>query len=483
MNRSKEKSRKSRQSETDLLLHLLADPTKLKPMEKTINVSQIDEDETAMEDGLRKKKNDDEISFDGSDSVSVKSSSSTHRHRDRLVGKSHGKLDKIIENYNGKNDSDTDTTTSNSKASSKSSSRSSVSSKSSNSNTSSVTNSVVAKKSEEKPKEEKKEPMYIPKYTNEREKKLYKMELYYALQDYAKKRKLSRDYPPSSSIEDMEDEVMIQQKIDSKEEAIVLGKEGLKQISTVLVKGNNTWDYFGLKLDGWDKQIAANINNYDVVLGRLHDKYAAYFVKMEPEFVFLWMFAGSAFSFHYAKQYVEANGLEELAKKNPELMSKIQSTIASTIETNMSSQLNKKKPDAKKPGLSHAEMYKKYMEMKANQGIDPIPEGNEEDEDPEFEKSISANIDDTINEMLRENTTFIAPPKLPLSQKQGQRLPMPPPRSSRVNELLATSNRNNTIPLSETSNIRVETVDSESAENIGSVGQGRNRPRLKVIRK
>jgi hypothetical protein len=86
-----------------------------------------------------------------------------------------------------------------------------------------------------------------------------------------------------------------------------------------------------------------------------------------------------------------------------------------------------------------------------------------------------------INEMLRENTTFIAPPKLPLSQKQGQRMQLT--KNSRVNEILASSNRNNTIPLSETSNMRVETVDSESVEDMGTYGQSKVKSRLRISRK
>ena len=91
-------------TETDLMLHLLADKSKLKPIEKTINVIQVDDEETALEAGLKRKTHDDDISFDGSESVSIKSgssSSSSHRQKHHISSKSHSKLDKIIEEYKG----------------------------------------------------------------------------------------------------------------------------------------------------------------------------------------------------------------------------------------------------------------------------------------------------------------------------------------------------------------------------------------------
>lgn len=471
------------ETETDLMLHLLADKGKLKPIEKTINVIHVDDEETALEAGLKRKSHNDEISFDGSESISVKSSSSSssssYRQKQHISSKSHTKLDRIIEEYNDKSSK-----ASSSSNSSNSSKTSSSSSRSSNSKSSNATTITVQSRRERTEKQEKKEEPISPKpkWTNEREKKIYKMELYYALQEYKKRRILTRDYPPSSSIEDMEDEVLIQQKIDSKEEGIMLAREGLMKFSTIIVKANKTWDYFGLKLDGWDKQMEGNINNYNPVLGRLYDKYSHLFFTLEPEYIFLWMFVGSAFSFHYAKKYVEENGLEELVKQNPELMSKIQSTIASTIESKVSSQLNKKNPEEKKPGLSHAEMYKKYKEMQEAQGNGTIYE--EDEYDDEIEKSVSADVDNTINEMLKQNTTFVAPPKLPLSQRTNQSTlaPRAIDGSKRVNEMMTNVNRKNTIPLSETSGVLVETVDSESIEKSNLIGRGKNKTRLHVTR-
>ena len=484
------KSKSSKQSETDLMLHMFADPTKLKPIVKTINVSHIDEDETALENGIRRPSNDD-ISFEGSESKSIKSSSSTssstssmsssssssstssnsnsRRRVDKISdNKSHNKLNKIVDNYNSKASSSSNSSGS---SSSSTSSSSSSSSDSDSSKSSKSKKETKEEQQEEKP-ETKKAPIHIPKWTNEREKKVYKMGLYYELQDYAKRRKLTRDYPPSSSIEDMEDEVKIQQKIDEKEEAIVIGKEGMKQFSTLIVRGNKMWDPFGLKLDGWDNQIANNINNYDVVLSRLHDKYAHYISRIEPEYVFLWMFVGSAVTFHYAKKYVEENGLEELVKQNPELLAKIQNTIASTLESKASAQLEPKKIEQRRTGLSQAETYRKYKEEQKLNGNGPIPEGDEINDD-DVERNVSPNVNSTINAMLVNNTAFLKP-KPSLGLGMG---------SQRVNAIMATTNHQHTIPLSETSRLKVETVDSESVENHRSQSQSINRPRLKITRK
>jgi len=483
-------SRKSKSSETDLMLHMFADPTKLKPIEKTIQVSRIEEDETALENGPRSRKGNDDSSFEDSDSRSVSSSSSARRRNKPIIDtKSHSKLDEIVKKYNAKSSSGSSKSSSgSSKSSSESSGSSSDTSDESSSESSNRSNrsnrssksSNSHHKNATKPSEEvKKEPMYIPKWTNEREKKIYKMGLYYELQEYAKRRKLSRDYPPSSSIEDMEDEVKMQQKLDEKEEAIVMGKEAMKQISSLIVRGNNAWDPFGLKLDGWDAQIANSINNYDTVLSRLHDKYASYMTKIEPEYIFIWMFVGSAVTFHYTKKYVEDNGLEELVRLNPGLMEKIQNTIASTLETKVSAQLEPKKVEQKKQGLSQAETYRKYKEMQMLSGNGPIPEGDDENE-----KSISPNVNNTIDEMLVSKPTNnrINPASInnrinPPSLNNGQPGPM------YFKKIMATANPNHTIPLSETSRVKVETVDSESVDNkITSGTRAVNRPRLKVVR-
>ena len=117
------------------------------------------------------------------------------------------------------------------------------------------------------------------------------------------------------------------------------------------------------------------------------------------------------------------------------------------------------------------------MQMLSGNG--PIPEGDDENE-----KSISPNVNNTIDEMLVSKPTNnrINPASInnrinAPSLNNGQPGPM------YFKKIMATANPNHTIPLSETSRVKVETVDSESVDNkITSGTRSVNRPRLKVVR-
>lgn len=493
---SKHGSAQSIQSETDLRLHMIADKNKLKPIEKVIAVDRIDEgEETHMEDFHN---SDSSVSFASSDSVSI--SSHDHRRsrpsRDRHSKDKQSKVDRMIEEMNRGRQSTSSSEDSSDESGNESdtSTVSSTDTKSSSDSISTIssTSSNGSKTYRSKPVLEKKEPEPIPKYTNEREKKVYKMELYYELRKYAKTRKLTRDYPATSSIEDMEDELMVQHKIDDKEETILLGKEGMKRVTKFLVSNNTKYDPFGFKLKGWDTQIERDVDRkkYDAVVGRLYDKYSCYFTKIEPEYIFIWMFFGSALVFHYTQKYIEENGLQELAAQHPEMVTQLQQTVNGFINKGAESQLNPAQAKQRKMGLNAQEVYQQMKEDMAKEGIH-VPEQMSDDIEVSImnsEASSQDQVENTINEMLEANTQFVAPPTIaPMQTGKGINHPGLPPRSQvphkpkSVTNLLNNSNRTNVMTLSETPMIGVETVNNITEDT--PTGKPHIRQRLSVGRR
>jgi hypothetical protein len=481
------------QSETDLRLDLIADKNKLKPIEKVIAVERIDEgEETHMEDFF--PNDDSSVSFSSSDSVSISSGS---RRRSRPSGrrsKGQIKVDEMIDQINrGRKRHDSDGSSSDSDGSDSSSdSDSSDSSDDESTNSKSSSSSSKSSRSKVSVKEEPKKEEPIPKYTTEREKKIYKMELYYELRRYAKTRKLMREYPANSSIEDMEDELKIQHKFDDKDETIVVAKEGLKRVTTFFVSNNTKHDPFGFRLENWDIQIKQDIDRkkYDAVISRLYDKYACYLTNIEPEYLFIWMFFGSALVFHYTQKYIEENGLTELAKQHPEMVSKLQDTVAGYINKSADAQLNPAKAKERRLGVNAQEVYQHMKEDLENEGID-IPMEMSDDMEVSIMDSASASqdqVENTINEMLQANTQFVAPPSLaPRSDMGGIDHPGLPPRAQigrkpkSVSNLLQNTNRTQVMSLSETPMIGVETVNSVMEDT--PTGRSQVRQRLRVGRR
>ena len=198
---------------------------------------------------------------------------------------------------------------------------------------------------------------------DEKTQKFKKMELLAKLFDIKKTgRQLTREYTINSEIEDMEMEIRYQSELESKKQAVDMGKGFLCQTVKFLEFMNNRFDPFGLQLDGWSDQMNMNIDNYNDVIAELYEKYKNSGRKIEPEFKLLFMILVSAGGVHASKTMSKKIGLENVVKNNPELMQKIQSKLTGTLEKKIGSSEPKEQPrDAMD---IQREMYKKMMEEK-----------------------------------------------------------------------------------------------------------------------
>jgi hypothetical protein len=330
-------------TDTDLHFEFLADPGKLKPREKTLNVpNAIDE-----------RSEDSEL---------------------------HSKFDSAKRS---------------SKSSSKSSSSSSSSSPSSASSrrTKSVAPPTMAPPTMAPPmfaapmappppmapQEERKFPAtYVPTYNpnDERSIKFRKMELMAKLFEIQRSgRQLTRAYNISSDIEDMEMEIRYQTDLENKKNSVGLCKSFLLNAVTAIEFLNDKFDPFGIQLNGWSDQMKINVDNYNDVFAELYEKYKGSGRKMEPELKLILMISASAASFHATKTMTKSMGLERVVKNNPELLQKLQGTLSGTLEKKIGSngQQQQAVPQAN-PGFQR-EMYQRMMEEKQRmaQPMAPMP--------------------------------------------------------------------------------------------------------------
>jgi hypothetical protein len=91
---------------------------------------------------------------------------------------------------------------------------------------------------------------------------------------------------------------------------------------------NKRYDPFDVKLDGWSESLMENMDDYDNVFERLHDKYASK-VQMAPEIELLLSITGSAFMFHLTNSMVgNLPNLNDIAKSNPDIISNLMKTMS-----------------------------------------------------------------------------------------------------------------------------------------------------------
>jgi len=209
---------------------------------------------------------------------------------------------------------------------------------------------------------------YIPSYNpaDERTIKFKKMELLAKLNDIRQTgRSLTREYSISSEIEDMEMEIRYQTETENKKQGVDLAKNFLCYTVNVLEFMNEKFDPFGLQLRGWCDRIKMNIDNYNDVMGELYEKYKGSGRKIEPEIKLLFMIGFSAVTVHTSKAVTRSMGLEEAVKNNPELLAKLQGSFTGAFEKKVGSG---PPPETKSdPIVVQREMYRKMMEEKARE--------------------------------------------------------------------------------------------------------------------
>jgi len=141
---------------------------------------------------------------------------------------------------------------------------------------------------------------------------------------------LTKKYSMASKLSDLRFELELHQGNMEKEMSVKFQQKILMAAVTGLEFANKKFDPIGAKLDGWSESVMDNLDDYESVFERLHEKYKTR-AELPPELQLLVTLAGSAFMFHVTKSLFSSalpsgdNGLQ-----NSEIMKNIAAAMSSS---------------------------------------------------------------------------------------------------------------------------------------------------------
>ena len=179
----------------------------------------------------------------------------------------------------------------------------------------------------------------------------------------------SKKYSMASTLEDMIYERDKLKKQRNTEKSIKFSRKALIMVTSGIEFLNSKFDPFDLKLDGWGEQVMEDITDYDEIFEELHDKYGET-VKTAPELRLLLTLGGSAAMFHLQNSLFKSAtpDLNDILKKNPDIMKSIQQRALQEMQGNISNQFGRND--------EIGNMMNQGIQMKMNQMNGPPPAMN-----------------------------------------------------------------------------------------------------------
>lgn len=145
---------------------------------------------------------------------------------------------------------------------------------------------------------------------------------------------VSRKFNMQSDINEMRSEFNRIQRDNDVKSSIRFSRRMLMACVTGIEFLNKRYDPFEVKLEGWSESVMENMDDYDNVFERLHDKYASK-VSMAPEIELLLSLAGSAFMFHLTNSMFNSlPNLKDIAKQNPDVLKNMMQSMSATMSAN-----------------------------------------------------------------------------------------------------------------------------------------------------
>lgn len=143
---------------------------------------------------------------------------------------------------------------------------------------------------------------------------------------------LTKSYSLKSSLEELEFEYNTQQKAMEMEASVHFQQKILMAAVTGMEFLNKKFDPIGAKLDGWSESVMDNINDYEEIFRKLHEKYSQK-TSMPPELQLLVTLVGSGFMFHLTNSLFKSSlpGLGDVLKTNPDIMSNIMGAMGKAM--------------------------------------------------------------------------------------------------------------------------------------------------------
>tara|TARA_B100000780_G_scaffold250841_2_gene197171 strand:+ start:13030 stop:14166 length:1137 start_codon:yes stop_codon:yes gene_type:complete len=148
--------------------------------------------------------------------------------------------------------------------------------------------------------------------------------------------RISRKYTMASNIDDIRYEFNKVKRQRDVDKSIKFYRKALMGITSGVEYLNDKFDPLDVKLGGWSESQMENITDYDEVFEELHDKYNES-IEMAPELKLMLMVGGSAFMFHLTNTLFKSSApsLDEVLKKNPDLMRDLSQATLNTMGGNM----------------------------------------------------------------------------------------------------------------------------------------------------
>ena len=143
---------------------------------------------------------------------------------------------------------------------------------------------------------------------------------------------LTKSYSLKSSLQELEFEYNTQQKAMEIEASVHFQQKILMAAVTGMEFLNKKFDPIGAKLDGWSESVMDNINDYEEIFKKLHEKYSQK-TSMPPELQLLVTLVGSGFMFHLTNSLFKSSlpGLGDVLKTNPDIMSNIMGAMGKAM--------------------------------------------------------------------------------------------------------------------------------------------------------
>ena len=139
---------------------------------------------------------------------------------------------------------------------------------------------------------------------------------------------LTKKYSMSSKLADLRFELELHTNNAEVELSVKFQQKILMAAVTGLEFANKRFDPIGAKLDGWSESIMENLDDYETVFARLHEKYKGK-GDLPPELQLLVTLVGSAFMFHVTKSLFSSampGGLNDI--QNSEIMKNISAAMS-----------------------------------------------------------------------------------------------------------------------------------------------------------
>jgi len=125
----------------------------------------------------------------------------------------------------------------------------------------------------------------------------------------------TKKFTMASNYEEMMLEYSKVKKFIETQAGIKFARRCLMACVTGLEFLNKKFDPFAIKLEGWSENVMENVDDYDNVFERLHEKYSAK-AEVAPEIELLLMVGGSAFMFHLTNSLLKSPVMNTLLAQN-----------------------------------------------------------------------------------------------------------------------------------------------------------------------